>query len=69
MREPLRGIDEWITRDDRVELPAEIYWVDGFEFTGSFEIYEEALRFVLQFGDSEMKEYPSDYIYSEQPEY
>lgn len=69
MRNPMRGIDEWITRDNRIEIPESIWWVDGHEDAGSFVFYDEAMDYVLEFGDMDMREFPEDYIYSEQPEY
>lgn len=62
----MKGLDSWITRDERVEIPAEIYWVEDCEDAGSFKTYEEAMKYVLSFG---YVEYPEDYIYSEQPKY
>lgn len=63
--DPLAGIDEYVTRDNRQEIPPTKYLIEGYEEEGTFEDYESALSFALYHTDIKYKEYPTDYIYEE----
>ncbi len=58
----LDNIDSWITRDNRQELPEEVYTIDGYEEYGTFETYEDALQFFMMNHKND-DDYPQDYIY------
>lgn len=59
----LDGIDEYITRDDRQELPEEdVFMIELYECEGIFGTYEEALDHFINH-TTLPKKYPDDYIY------
>ena len=62
MREPLRGLDEYITQSDNREPIEDEYQIEGYEHWGTFHTEEEALEYLLTTELSE-KEFPKDYIY------
>ena len=64
----MKGLDEWITRDDRVEIPEEVYKIEGYEDIGSFHTVEEATEYALNHTHLANEEYPSDWIYKEDAE-
>ncbi len=60
----LDNIDSWIERDDRQELPLEVYRIDGYEEMGKFDTVEEATEYALRHTELS-EEYITDYIYKE----
>jgi len=63
----MKGLDEYITRDDRQQLPEEVYTIEDYEELGTFESYGEAVEYLLTTELSE-KEFPEDYIYIKEEE-
>lgn len=62
----LDGIDEYITRDDRQELPEEVYKIEGYEDIGNFSTVEEATEYALNHTHlANEREFISDWIYKE----
>jgi len=62
MREPLKGLDEWITRSDNREPIEDEYQIEGYEAHGTFHTEEEAMQ-CLSTTDLAGIEFPKDYIY------
>ena len=67
MREPLKGLDEWITRSDDREPIEDEYQIEGYEAHGTFHTEEDAMEYLLTTKLSE-KEFPKDYIYIKEAE-
>ena len=67
MREPLKGLDEYITQSDNREPIEDIYAVEGYEHWGTFHTYEEALECFMLNHESEY-DYPQDLIYIKEAE-
>jgi len=65
MREPLRGLDEYITQSDNREPIEDEYQIEGYEAHGTFHTYEEALEYAIEHTDIlKIDGYPEDYIYT-----
>ena len=67
MREPLRGLDEYITQSDNREPIEDEYQIEGYEADGTFHTIEDAMEYLLTTELSE-KEFPKDYIYIKEAE-
>ena len=61
----LDGIDEYITRDDRQELPEEVYKIEGYEDIGNFTTEEDAIEYALNHTHLANEKFISDWIYKE----
>ena len=62
----MKGLDEWITRDDRQELPEEVYKIEGYEDIGNFTTEEDAIEYALNHTHlANEREFITDYIYKE----
>jgi len=67
MREPLKGLDEYITQSDDREPVEDEYQIEGYEAHGTFHTEEEAMQYLSTTELSE-KEFPKDYIYIKEAE-
>ena len=67
MREPLKGLDEYITQSDNREPVEDEYQIEGYEAHGTFHTEEDAMEYLLTTELSE-KEFPKDYIYIKEAE-
>lgn len=58
----MSNIDSWIERDNRQELPEEVYMIEYYEELGEFDSYEEAMEWLMTTELAD-EEFPEDYIY------
>ena len=61
----MKGLDEWITRDDREPIIPNRWAIEGHEDAGTFETKVEALKYLIDIESTYfyIDEYPEDYIY------